>query len=87
VREQAAEPFGGTLEIWIQLPWPARPSPDGSPLVVLGCQVGQGYLFARPAPAADFEALLVASHPPRRAAVKRVPRLGIVARREPTAAS
>ena len=41
-------------------------------LVALGCRIGQGYLFARPLPAAEFAALLISTRETQR----RSPGLG-----------
>jgi EAL domain-containing protein (putative c-di-GMP-specific phosphodiesterase class I) len=55
-------------------------------LVRLGCRIGQGYLFARPVPAAEFAALLVATRDHRRRSLGFGVLPGIVARLGGTAA-
>jgi EAL domain-containing protein (putative c-di-GMP-specific phosphodiesterase class I) len=56
-------------------------------LIGLGCRVGQGYLFARPVPEAEFVALLTGpqNHHIRPSSVGALP--GLAARRGTSAAS
>jgi diguanylate cyclase (GGDEF)-like protein len=53
----------------------------------LGCQIGQGYFFARPVPAEDFEALLAAALDPKRRSAGLGGLSGLVARKGIHAAS